>query len=70
MKCKECGEEMYLDDRDYRFKGNYDNYWCCEKCQTGCIEEVRFSQSFKEIWYSENNNKVKKWKIKHNIKRG
>ena len=71
MKCKECGAEMFLDDKDYNFKGNYDNYWCCEddNCLTSCIEEVRFGQSFKEIWHSENNDEVKDYVIKHNIKR-
>jgi len=58
---------MYLDDVDYNFKGNKDNYWCCEKCQTSCIEQIRFSQSFKEIWHSENNNIVRDYEIKKNI---
>ena len=53
--CKECGAKMYLDDRDFNFKGNYDNYWCCEECQTSCIEQVRYGRPFKEIWHSENN---------------
>ena len=69
MICKECGSKMYVDDRDFNFKGNYDIYWGCENCQTSCIEEVRFSQSFKEIWHSENNDKVKDYEIKHQIKR-
>lgn len=68
MFCKECGAKMYLDDKDANFKGNYDNYWCCEKCQTSCIEQVRFGQSFKEIWHSEENG-VKDYGIKHQIKR-
>ena len=55
MKCRECGANMCLDDKDYNFKGNYDNYWNCEKCQTSCIEQVRFSKPFKEIWHSEND---------------
>lgn len=59
---------MFLDDKDYNFKGNYDNYWCCEECQTSCIEQVRFEQSFKEIWHSENNG-IKDYEIKHQIKR-
>ena len=46
--CKECGKEMYLDDIDFRFKGCFDNYFICENCQTSCIEEIRFNQSFKE----------------------
>lgn len=68
MKCRECGAEMYLDDKDFNFKGNYDNYWNCPDCQTSCIEQVRFGQSFKEIWHSENNG-VKDYVIKHQIKR-
>ena len=51
---------MYLDDRDYNFKGNY---WNCEKCQTSCIEQVRFAKSFKEIWHSENDG-VKDYTIR------
>ena len=70
MMCKECGSKMILDDKDFNFKGNYDNYWCCEKCQTSCIEQVRFAQPFKEIWYSENDDEVKEYEIKHEIKRG
>lgn len=70
MTCKECGTKMYEDDRDRRFKGNYDIYWSCPNCQTSCIEEVRFNQSFKEIWHSENNNTIKDYEIKHKIKKG
>ena len=69
MKCRECGMEMYLDDVDRNFKGNYDNYWCCGNCSTSCIEQVRFAQSFKEMWHSENNNEVKDYEIKHKIVR-
>ena len=61
--CKECGAKMYLDDRDFNFKGNYDNYWCCEECQTSCIEQVRYGQPFKEIWHSENTG-VKDYTIR------
>lgn len=46
---------MYLDDKDFDFKGKHDNYWCCPNCQTSCIEEVRFSRRFREIWHSEND---------------
>lgn len=67
MKCLECGSEMYLDDRDTNFKGNYDNYWLCENCQTSCIEQVRYSQTFKEIWHSENDDVVKDYEIKHRL---
>lgn len=69
MKCAKCGEEMYLDDKDYNFKGNYDDYWCCPKCDTYCVEEVRFGQSYRELWHSENNSKVDDWVIKKKIVR-
>ena len=55
---------MYLDDVDYNFKGNKDNYWCCEKCQTSCIEQIRYGKSFKEMWHIENNDIVKDCEIK------
>lgn len=58
---------MYLDDRDYNFKGCYDNYWNCDKCITSCIEQIRFNQSFKELWHSENDNNVKDYEIKKKI---
>ena len=69
MKCKECGAKMYIDTKDFTFKGNYDIYWGCTSCQTSCIEQVRFGQSFKEIWHSENNGRVKDYTIKHQIER-
>lgn len=67
MICKECGAEMYLDDKDYNFKGNYDNYWNCNNCQTSCIQQIRFAQPWKELWHSENDNKVKDYEIKFQI---
>ena len=51
MICKECGAEMHLDGKIFNFKVNYDNYWCCDKCQTRCMEQFRFGRSFKEVWY-------------------
>ena len=67
MICKECGKSMYLDNRHERFKGNIDKYWLCANCQTSCIEEIRFSQSFREFWHCENNDKAKEYTIKHVI---
>ena len=63
MKCRECGVEMRLDDRDFDFKGKYDNYWECPNCQTSCVEEIRFSKKFRECWHSENNG-IKDYIIK------
>jgi len=54
MKCKECGSDMYLDDKDYMFKGCYDEYWSCESCQTSCILKIRYGKPYKAFWHSEN----------------
>lgn len=69
MICIECGSKMFLDGVDKNFSGNYDNYWCCVSCKTSCIEQVRFSQPFKELWHTENNNSVKDYTIKYALKR-
>lgn len=53
MKCKKCNCEMLLDDVDFNFEGNQDNYWLCEKCEIGCIEKIRFGRSIKVIWDEE-----------------
>ena len=65
MICKECKNEMILDDEDFRFKGNTNKYWICENCHTSCMEEIRYNQSFKEHWYNEEKNID--YDIKHNI---
>lgn len=65
MICKECGSEMYLDDKDYNFKGCYDNYFNCPNCLTGVTQLVRFGKPFKEFWHSENDNVVKDYIIKY-----
>lgn len=67
MKCRECGSEMFLDDKDFNFKGNYDEYWLCFKCSTSCILEFRFSKPFKEIWHSEYNDNIKDYVIKYKL---
>lgn len=54
MICKNCKNEMFKDDVDFNFKGNYDNYWLCDNCKTSCIEQFRFGHEFKVIWYEEN----------------
>ena len=67
MICKECGADMYIDDRDRHFKGCEDIYWNCPDCQTSCIEEIRFSKSFRQLWHSENNNIVKDYIYKNGM---
>lgn len=67
MKCKECGRPMRLDDVDRNFKGNEDKYWVCEHCMTSCIEQVRYGQTWRELWHSENDGCVDHT-IKHEIR--
>lgn len=50
MKCKHCGQEMRLDDVDFNFKGNKDNYWLCDECHTAAFEKIRYGKSIKVEW--------------------
>ena len=49
MICRQCGATMYLDDKDFDFKGKYDNYWNCPNCQTSLIEHytTKFANTIK-----------------------
>lgn len=58
MICKYCNQEMIKDDVDFRFKGNKDIYWLCE-CGGSCVEEIRFSKTFKLEWFKEDIENVK-----------
>ena len=53
MICEYCGTEMRLDDVDYNFKGNQDNYWICENCNARAIEKIRYSKSVSVKFYNE-----------------
>lgn len=50
MKCKYCGKEMRLDDVDYNFKGNQDNYFICDDCKASAIEKIRYGKSTSVNW--------------------
>lgn len=45
MKCISCQNDMILDDIDYNFKGNKDNYYVCEQCDIACFEKIRDNKS-------------------------
>lgn len=45
MKCKFCNTEMRLDDVDFNFKGNKDNYWICDKCGASAFEKIRYGKT-------------------------
>lgn len=44
MKCKFCGHDMTLDDIDYNFEGNQDDYLICPHCGSSCIVKIRFKR--------------------------
>ena len=53
--CKYCGEKMALDDVDYNFKGNQDNYWLCDNCHASAIEKIRYGKSVKVDFYRDDD---------------
>lgn len=53
MKCEYCNSDMRLDDSDYRFKGNQDNYWACDNCNASCFEKIRYGKSIRKEFYKE-----------------
>lgn len=67
MICKECNSEMRKDDVDFSFPGCENIYWECDFCLTGCIEKIRFNQSFIEVWHSENDGIVKDYEVRKKI---
>jgi len=49
-KCSKCDKEMRLDDVDFNFKGNKDNYYFCDNCNIFCIEKIRYGKQISVIW--------------------
>lgn len=47
MVCKYCKTEMILDDCDFNFNGNKDNYWVCNNCGAFTWEKIRYGKSIK-----------------------
>lgn len=53
MICKNCNNEMILDDVDINTNGSRDKYWICAKCNIGCIEEIRVHKDNCVIWQED-----------------
>ena len=53
MYCHFCGSEMILDDCDYNFKGNKDNYWYCENCEAFTFEKIRYGRSIYKEYHKK-----------------
>ena len=46
-KCPLCGEKLDVDDIDYRFDGNQDEYSNCNHCHTSFIFYIRYGRLWK-----------------------
>lgn len=51
MICKYCEKEMRLDDVDFNFKGNKDNYWVCDNCKATSCEKIRYGKCINVEFY-------------------
>ncbi|MBQ7977928.1 MAG: hypothetical protein IJ301_05025 [Clostridia bacterium] len=59
-KCPKCGKAMELDDIDYNFKGNQDEYWICDdKCCMSAFVKVRYGKPLGISYTDEDGNQVK-----------
>ena len=41
-KCDKCCNDIVVDDIDYNFKGNQDEYLFCEHCKQSIFVKVRY----------------------------
>lgn len=55
MNCKFCGNKMRLDDVDFNFPGNKDNYWVCNTCGAFAFEKIRYGKSV-NIQFDKSND--------------
>ena len=46
-KCPICGEELEVDDIDYKFEGNQDEYSTCNHCHTSFLFYIRYNHVWK-----------------------
>ena len=46
---------MELDDVDYNFKGNQDNYWVCDNCNARAFEKIRYGKSIRVDFQKEDD---------------
>lgn len=55
LKCKFCENIMQIDDTDYSFDGNQNNYYLCEKCHSSAFEKIRYGKSINIEWTKNNS---------------
>lgn len=59
IDCPVCKQKMYLDDVDYDFKGKFDAWWLCEKCNITAFQKVRFGKSYSITFEDEKGDAIK-----------
>lgn len=59
--CPVCKEKMILDDIDYNFKGNQDEYFICEtdNCMTSAFVKVRYGKVCKTEFTNSDGKTIK-----------
>lgn len=65
MKCRFCGAEMRVDDRDFRFRGCVDIYFACDSCNASCIQEIRYNAPHRESWHLESDQEVVDYALRY-----
>ena len=49
-KCKYCDTEMEMDDIDFNFKGNQDEYFTCPTCTSTLYRKIRYGKVVYNGW--------------------
>lgn len=51
--CPDCNVPMELDDIDYRFPGNQNEYYVCPKCGKSMTAKIRYGRLIGKIYDKE-----------------
>ena len=44
VKCPKCYGNLIIDDIDFNFKGNENDYCICEKCNSSIFIKIRYGK--------------------------
>lgn len=67
MKCPYCGSDLILDDIDYNFSGNQDEYYVCSHCKKSFIYKIRFGKIFKRVADENEGGVFKEYGVMKNV---
>lgn len=48
--CRNCGTEMLLDDIDFNFRGNQNEYWICKNCNSSFFIKIRYGKEVSRVF--------------------